>query len=1036
MNIEGNTYLFFDKFCVNNSDTNIHTKNITFEMLYNSDYQVFNDENAIIEFNKSFNNTLNIYTNLDINFYNLSFFIIPESSILEPLVPEIKILCVCINHQKLYSQLGNDFNNDKIPNIDFFKKACLKHFDYTVNKNNIDINELIKIKASQSNTDLTDPIIEDPSFIKLKLFDYQKKTIKWLTDKEKNINTINYSTTRNNIIYFGDLIYQIFYLGGTFILKNSLEKIEFKGGLLADEMGLGKTLEIITMSLLNPAVDISYFQSKFELDESLLCSRATLILSPNHLSNQWIREFTKTVHDSYNLKVVSLLTKTHHDKITYLDILNADFVIVSYNFLGNDSYYKNWITSLSSLKKGSTYISSTIYSEEKVREKIAGITKSIKNDPSKLFDKNPLINCIKFNRIIIDEFHELLTVSKYNFILKLIKLFQSNYKWVVSGTPFDKSDYCLKEMIDFTTDYKITKSGVLEIDNVKNYILNDFFRKNTKVSVENENKLLPIVEEIIKLKFTPTERAMFNAYIANSNIDKRSILVRQLCCDPRIVNELKDELSGCKTPEDIQRTMVKHYKNEMDKASKKVRCIKYKIKKIERRIKIVEFRRYRKFLKQIGYHVTIEYPEKITDPEFDNKVLEDDDNTVLNENALISDSDYDDDDDNDENKPKIIVNNNTIQDIVKQIANKLNGNPSITLNEMKNNLELLIGKEIEANKQYEGKRSTSEFFSNMMNKINKIMDKKKEKDMKDDSDESESDEDEDEDEMCSICLNKITGEDIGVTKCGHMYCFQCIKDIVKSNPKCPLCMKPVQLKEISLISFEDLTAKTNTKDIRDKITLISKIGTKLANLIFYIKNCKEKCIVFSQWDSLLKKVGDVLDTYGVKNVFCRGNVWTRDKAIRDFTTKDNIQVIMLSSESAAAGTNLTTATKVILLEPVNGSYEYRKNTEGQAIGRAHRTGQTKQVTVVRFIIKDTVEEEIYNENIIEDAKFKSDIKMTLLTDDNLNLTKEEIDIIAQDEEINIKKKESKPKKKVVTKKKGNLLKVDSDIDSDVGVDSD
>ncbi len=242
-------------------------------------------------------------------------------------------------------------------------------------------------------------------------------------------------------------------------------------------------------------------------------------------------------------------------------------------------------------------------------------------------------------------------------------------------------------------------------------------------------------------------------------------------------------------------------------------------------------------------------------------------------------------------------------------------------------------------------------------------------------------------------------------------------------------MKPVNSNEINMISFEDLTPKQDNKDVKDKITLITKIGTKLANLIFYIKNCKEKCIIFSQWDDLLKKVGDVLDTYGIKNVFCRGNIWTRDKAIRDFTYKNDIQVIMLSSESAAAGTNLTSATKVILLDPVSGSYEYRKNMEGQAIGRAHRTGQTKQVSVVRFIIKDTVEEEIYNENIKEDAKFKSDVKMTMLTDDNINLDSSEIEKIAEQAEANEKKKELKPRKKATTLTKGKKKVVaEQDLD--------
>jgi SNF2 family DNA or RNA helicase len=1016
MNIEGNTYLFYDKFCQDHRYQNPYTSKITFNDLYNSDYTVHEGKDAITEFNK-FGGIYTIQTDIDTDFYQLSFFIIPPNADKQ----EIKVFCVCVNHQKLKDVIAN------IPNRDFLVTACSYHCAYTSKKVENTINDAVKLKAGNATTDPTDPIIEQPDFTKLKLFDYQKRTINWLLDTEKKHKKINYSF--NDEIFFGDIVYDS--VKKNFIFVEDRKKIEFKGGLLGDEMGLGKTFEMITLSLLNPAKNISYIQD----NEPLLNSRATLIMSPNHLSNQWIREFAKTVNDEYNLKVIPLMTKIHHDKTTYLDILDADFIIVSYNFLGNECYYDNWISKISNAKKGQTYINSSLYNEEKAIEKIMEKVKSLKENPLNLYETKPLINTIKFNRIVIDEFHELLTLDKYKYIQKIIKLLKSEHKWVMTGTPFDKSDDCLQAMVEFTTDYKIQNTNrILELEGVRKYILNDFFRKNTKLSVENENKLLPIVEEIIKLKFTPTERAMFNAYIANSNIDRRSVLIRQLCCDPRIVNELKDELSGCKTPEDIQRTMVAHYKKGMDNASKKVRFIKYKIKKCERRIKVTEFRRYRRYLKQKGYRVTIEYPEKVSDQEFDNKNIED-----IEGEDIYNDNDDDDvvsdDEDDDKTKPLMIVNESNLQSILKQVSKLLNDNPSFTLNNMKENLVTLNLKLKEAEKLYEGKRITSEFFSNMMNKINKIMEKKKKKEQDDyDSD----DDDENDEEVCSICLNEITGEDVGVTKCGHMYCFMCIKEMVQSNPKCPQCMKPVNTNEINMISFEDLSKKEDNKDVKDKITLITKIGTKLANLIFYIKNCKEKCIIFSQWDDLLKKVGDVLSTYGIKNVFCRGNIWTRDKAIRDFTYKNDIQVIMLSSESAAAGTNLTSATKVILLDPVSGSYEYRKNMEGQAIGRAHRTGQTKEVSVVRFIIKDTVEEEIYNENLVEDAKFKSEVKMTMLTDDNINLDTSEIEKIAEQAEVNEKKKELKPRKKATTKtakgKKKVLNEFDYELDSDLSDD--
>lgn len=997
MNIEGNTYLFYDKYNGDHGYQNPKTVTISFNDLYNSDIVPFTGKDAIREFNK-FGGIYKIDEFINVQFYELSFFVFGEN----------KIMCVCVNHNLLKKFIK------EIPNKEFLINACSYHCAYTSSiKTNKNINDLVKLKSANANADPTDPIIEQPNFAKLNMFDYQKRTLNWLVETEKRNKKINYSF--NDEVFFGDIVYDS--VKKDFILVEDRKQIKFKGGLLGDEMGLGKTFEMISLSVLNSASDISYFRN----DD--ICSRATVILSPNHLSNQWIREFKKTVNDDYELKIVPLMTKVHFDKTTYLDILDADFVVISYNFLGNECYFADWISKISNSKKGQTYINSAAYNEEKALEQISTVQKKLKENPNMLFETKPLLNCIKFHRIVIDEFHELLTLDKYSYILKLIRLFRSENKWVMTGTPFDKSDECLGEMVEFLSDYKIQNiNKVLTNESVQKYILTDFFRKNTKKSVENEYKLQPIVEEIIKLKFTPTERAMFNAYVANANIDKRSVLVRQLCCDPRIVNELKDELSGCKTPEDIQKTMVSHYKKAMDNAARKVRFIKYKIRKAKRNIKVTEFNRYRRFLRT-NYKVTIEYPEKINDVEFDNKnnIVDDEDNIDDNiDNIVEEDSDSDDDD----SKPKITVNEDTEYEIVKIIKKQLNSNPSVTLNNMKENLIKLEDKLVDAEKQYQGKRTTSEFFTNMMNKINKIMQKKNKND---DSDE-ESDDDNNEDEMCSVCLNEITGDDVGVTKCGHMYCFQCIKEMVQSNPKCPQCMKPTTQNDITMISFEDLSVKENTKDIKDKITLIAKIGTKLANLILYIKNCKEKCIVFSQWDDLLKKVGDVLDTYGIKNVFCRGNVWTRDKAIRDFTTKDDIQVIMLSSESAAAGTNLTAATKVILLEPVSGTYEFRKNTEGQAIGRAHRTGQTKQVSVVRFIIKDTIEEEIYNENIIEDAKFKKDVKMTLLTDDNINLSTDEIAKIATTAEEKTKIKESKPKKKVKEPvKKVIKKKNDSDL---------
>lgn len=1005
MNVDGYTYLIYDKFAGDHGYRNVHTKDIKIKELFDSDYTVFEGKAAINEFNK-FGGIHKIDEAIDLNFYNIYMFIIDKDPKIHNSV-EKRITVVSINNKLLEQKIDN------IPNRDFLISACSFHCSYNPKDNSdLNINEKVKAKAAEATADPTDKIIENPQFTKIKLFDYQRRTVKWMYDTEVEKKTLRYSF--NDEIFFGNIVYDS--IKKNFCSVETRKSLSFRGGLLADEVGLGKTFQMISLSLLNPLPNPVYFDPSTKL----LNSKATIIICPNHLCNQWIREVDKTIDSSYNATVVSLLTKPQYDKCTYLDILDADFVVVSYNFLANECYLDEWLKNLANGKKTLTYLNSSLFSKVDAKNVSTTTADTIRKCPEMLLNKKPLLNAVKWHRIIMDEFHEIHTVAKYKYMLRLVDQFEATYKWCVTGTPFDKSDECLESMVNFVSDYGASNlSKVLEIDALQSHVMNSFFRKNTKKSVISENSLQPLSEEIIKLKFSPTERTLYNAYMVDPNIDKYSVLIRQLCCDPRIVDEIKTELSTCKTPGDIQKTMVSHYQKKTDDAAKAVRLIKYRIDKLDYRITVAHYRRQRRFLKTLGYKVQIEYPDKVVNPEFD-KVIEQDDPDLALEN-LQADADSDDDSDDDGKVKKLIVvsaeNQDKVKVLIKGLDTKTISKTIVDLNDSKN---AWLAKLKTAEIEYDGKRRTAEFFKNMLEKINKIVndaieknkDKENGNENADESDSnSDSDDDEDE-EVCAICLGEITGDDVGVTKCGHMYCFQCIKTVT-SNPaqaSCPQCKTGLTKNDIYMISFERPKPTDSSKEIRDKMSLISRIGTKLANLIFYIRNTNEKCIVFSQWDALLKKVGDVLDTYGIKNVFCRGNVWTRDKAIREFTNNENIRVIMLSSDGAASGTNLTAATKVILLDPVYGTYEFRRNTEWQAIGRAYRTGQTKKVSVVRFVIKDTVEEEIYNQNIAEDAKFKVDVSKIMLSDDNLNLTAEEIEKIAKDAEVNSQKKKAKTKK--------------------------
>jgi len=149
-------------------------------------------------------------------------------------------------------------------------------------------------------------------------------------------------------------------------------------------------------------------------------------------------------------------------------------------------------------------------------------------------------------------------------------------------------------------------------------------------------------------------------------------------------------------------------------------------------------------------------------------------------------------------------------------------------------------------------------------------------------------------------------------------------------------------------------------------------GTKMGNLIHCLKKLwtrdpSSRVIIFSQYNSFLQSIGAMLADSDIESAFVGGNVFRRRNAIRSFKAKDSsVRVILLSLESAASGSNLIEATHVILMDPVKGTKEEALATESQAIGRAHRQGQTNQITIVRFVVKNTVEYTTYVKNYFGD----------------------------------------------------------------------
>ncbi|XP_010507489.1 PREDICTED: DNA helicase INO80-like [Camelina sativa] len=82
-------------------------------------------------------------------------------------------------------------------------------------------------------------------------------------------------------------------------------------------------------------------------------------------------------------------------------------------------------------------------------------------------------------------------------------------------------------------------------------------------------------------------------------------------------------------------------------------------------------------------------------------------------------------------------------------------------------------------------------------------------------------------------------------------------------------------------------------------------------------------------------------------------IMDRRDMVRDFQRRSDIFVFLLSTRAGGLGINLTAADTVIFYES-----DWNPTLDLQAMDRAHRLGQTKDVTVYRLICKETVEEKI------------------------------------------------------------------------------
>lgn len=223
------------------------------------------------------------------------------------------------------------------------------------------------------------------------------------------------------------------------------------------------------------------------------------------------------------------------------------------------------------------------------------------------------------------------------------------------------------------------------------------------------------------------------------------------------------------------------------------------------------------------------------------------------------------------------------------------------------------------------------------------------------------------------------------------YCIKRVAREIRENTESDTSFKTLysptvvsDLPQIHTTSFDLHHSLQNhnlniTKDIKQINISVPRLDTFISDsgklvvldaLLYNLKQGGHRVLIYFQMTRMMNLMEDYLVKRGYSycrlDGSCRLNV--RRDVVKNWQTSDEKFVFILSTRAGGLGINLTAADTVIFYDS-----DWNPTMDQQAMDRAHRLGQTKDVTVYRLITKDTIEE-----RVIERAARKGEIQKLVI----------------------------------------------------------
>lgn len=184
-----------------------------------------------------------------------------------------------------------------------------------------------------------------------------------------------------------------------------------------------------------------------------------------------------------------------------------------------------------------------------------------------------------------------------------------------------------------------------------------------------------------------------------------------------------------------------------------------------------------------------------------------------------------------------------------------------------------------------------------------------------------------------------------------------------------------------------------------KLILDSGKLAKLDELLGQLKAGGHRVLVYFQMTRMIDLMEEYLAFRQYKYLRLDGSSSISDRRdmVADWQSKPEIFIFLLSTRAGGLGINLTAADTVIFYDS-----DWNPSNDAQAMDRAHRLGQTRQVTVYRLITKGTIDERILQlartKKNVQDAVVGSSTENVGASTDQVG-SKEVVSLLLDDDEL-------------------------------------